>query len=153
DRIPITDQDAQRSLRSGGWNPYGNLAHQALAAIRTNHGFHHNLIAGTSFGHVRARGFQASRAAFADKIEIELHALNVGNVESIAIDASKAVAGCPLSCGANMFRSVTSGYPFTLSTPFMRYVISSPYSLVPCSALNTVAIMASGLSRALLRIS
>src|SRR5208282_376290 len=85
------DQDAQGSLRSGGRNPYGNLAHEPLATIRTNHGLHHNLVAGTSFRHVRARSFQASGAALADKIEIEPHALNVGSVERIAVNAPKAL--------------------------------------------------------------
>ena len=70
----------------------GNLAHQPLAPIRTNDRLHHNLVAGTGFRHVGARSFQASGAALADKIEIELHALNVGSVEGIGIDASKAIA-------------------------------------------------------------
>src|SRR5260370_40051476 len=90
--IRVAEQDAQRSFRSGGGNPYGNLAPQPLATIRTNHGLNHNLVAGTSFRHIGARSFQASGATFADKIEIELHALNVGSVVGIAIDASKAIA-------------------------------------------------------------
>src|SRR5208282_3531015 len=92
ERISVADQDAQRSFRSGGRNPYGNLAYEPLATIRTNHGLHHNLVARTSFRHVRARSFQTGRAAFADKIEIKPHALNVGSVERIAINAPKALA-------------------------------------------------------------
>src|SRR5258708_12816895 len=90
-RVPVADQDAQRSFRSGGRNPYGNLAHQPLATIRTNHGLNHNLVAGTSFRHIGARSFQASGATLADKIEIELHALNVASAASIAIDASNPI--------------------------------------------------------------
>src|ERR1019366_2236117 len=44
-----------------------------------------------SFRHVRARSFQASGAALPDKIEIEPHALNVGSVERIAVNAPKAL--------------------------------------------------------------
>src|SRR6202140_3092106 len=90
--ISIAYQDAQSSLRSRSWNLNGNLTNQALAAIGANNGLNHNLVAGPSFGHIGTRRFQARGAAFADKIEIELHSRNVGHVESIGINAAKAIA-------------------------------------------------------------
>ena len=53
-------------------NSYGNLAHEAIAAIGAHHGFHDDLLAGSSLGNVGARLLRDARSVVPDKIEIEL---------------------------------------------------------------------------------
>src|ERR1700683_1672140 len=76
ERLAVTHQNAQRSFAGRRRNLYRNLAHDALTAIRSEHSFDNNLIAGTSLGHISARAFETGRAAFADEIEIERDALH-----------------------------------------------------------------------------
>ena len=95
--VSIADQDTQHPLGSRGWNLYWNLSHDPFPAIGTKHGLYHDLVAGASFGGVRAGSFQAHRASFAHQVELQLHALNFGSVVGIVVDASETIANC--ACG------------------------------------------------------
>ena len=55
----------------------------------------------TSFRHIGASALQAGPAAFADEVEIQLHARDGRGVIGIVIDAAEALAqgNCSLHCG------------------------------------------------------
>ncbi len=67
-----------------------NLVQDHLAAIRTQHSFDRDLVARAGFGHIGAGAFQTGPAAFADQVEIKLHAANAGHVVRIVVDAAEA---------------------------------------------------------------
>ena len=100
ERFAVAHQNAQSSLTCGGRDFYRNLLHNALAAIGREHGFEHNLFPRTSFRHTGSSALQAGPAAFADEVEIQLHARNGRGAIGIVVDAAEALAqgNCSLHC-------------------------------------------------------
>ena len=69
-----------------------NLAYAALATIRSQHGFHRDLIPRTRFAHTCTGTLQPGPAPFSHQIEIQLYILDRGSVVGIVVDASEALA-------------------------------------------------------------
>ncbi len=90
-RHAVADQDAQRALGRGGGNLHRNLAHDALAAVGTEHGFDDDVVAGAGFGHVGADALQLRRLALAHHVEVQLDALHLGLAVRVLVDAPEAV--------------------------------------------------------------
>ena len=64
------------------------------------------MVSRTGFGYVGAGAFQARPAAFADEVEVELHAFHRRCVVRIVVDASEALAqrkSCGHGCGLAVF--------------------------------------------------
>ena len=67
----------------------GNLLQNHFAPVGTQHGFDGDLVARPGFDHIGAGAFQARPAAFADQVEIKLHAANARHVVRIVVDAAE----------------------------------------------------------------
>ncbi len=91
-RFTVTDQNPQRALRGRGRDFDRDTPHDALATIRTQHGFYDNLAAGPRFSHIRAGGFQVCGATVGDDVKFQIHALDLGARERIIENAVKAIA-------------------------------------------------------------
>ena len=88
----VAHENAQIAFAGRGWNLHRNLADNAFAAIRSQDGFHDDLVAGTRLGHIGAGAFQTRPAAFTDEVEIELHAVHCGSVVGVVVDASETLS-------------------------------------------------------------
>src|SRR5690349_4555546 len=90
--VAVAHQNAQRTFRSGSRNMNGNLANNALAAVRPDYGFNRNLIPGPRFSDVGTGALQACPAAITHDFKIELHAAYIGLIVRIIVNSAEPVS-------------------------------------------------------------
>src|SRR5580704_12523105 len=90
--VAIAHQNAQRPFGSRRGNVDWNVLHHAFAAIWPQHGFDGNVVARSSFGDIGSSTFETGPAAFANHVEIKLHAMNGRHAIGIVKDAAEPVA-------------------------------------------------------------